>query len=141
MNNAYGKYLKQGVEGASQGQLIVMMYDAAVRFMKQAIKAIETKDIEGAHNNIIRTENIIYELMSTLNTDKGGEIADNLLKLYDYMIWELVDANTAKSIEKIENVLKVITPLRSAWKEIVSRDEPKTPAQTEPERKSVSFSG
>ena len=141
MNNAYGKYLKQGVEGASQGQLIVMMYDAAVRFMKQAIKAIETKDIEGAHNNIIRTENIIYELMSTLNTDKGGEIADNLLKLYDYMIWELVDANTAKSIEKIENVLKVITPLRSAWKEIVSRDESKAPAQTEPERKSVSFSG
>ena len=141
MNNAYGKYLKQGVEGASQGQLIVMMYDAAVRFMKQAIKAIETKDIEGAHNNIIRTENIIYELMSTLNTDKGGEIAENLLKLYDYMIWELVDANTAKSIEKIENVLKVITPLRSAWKEIVSRDESKAPVQTEPERKSVSFSG
>ncbi len=138
-DKAYGNYLKQEVEGASQGKLVVMMYDAAIRFMRAAVKAIEEKKIEEAHNNIVRAENIIYELMSTLNTDEGGEVAQNLLHLYDFMIWELVDANTTKNIAKIENVLKVITPIRSAWKEIVAKDaaahqaqEPKKPGDAKP---------
>lgn len=135
---AYGSYLKQEVEGASQGKLIVMMYDAAIRFMRTAAKAIHEKNVEEAHNNIIRAENIIYELMSTLNTEEGGEVAQNLLHLYDFMIWELVDANTTKNAAKIENVLKVITPIRSAWKEILAREtesqlqEPKNQEETKP---------
>ncbi|MDR0453329.1 MAG: flagellar export chaperone FliS [Deferribacteraceae bacterium] len=123
VEKVYGNYLKQEVEGASQGKLIVMMYDAAIRFMRSAVKAIEEKKVEDAHNNIIRAENIIYELMSTLNTDEGGELAQNLLNLYDFMIWELVDANTNKNAAKIENVIKVIMPIRSAWKEIAARGE------------------
>jgi flagellar protein FliS len=141
--NAYGNYLKQEVEGASQGKLIVMMYDAAVKFMRAAIKSIQEKNIEEAHNNIIRTENIIYELISTINTEEGGEIAQNLLKLYDYMLWELIDANTQKNVEKLENVIKIINPIRTAWKEIMTK-EAATNANTgtdQKEHKSINFAG
>jgi flagellar protein FliS len=120
--NAHDNYLKQEVEGASQGKLVVMMYDAAVRFMRQAIKSIQEKKVEEAHNSIVRTENIIYELMSTINIDEGGEIAQQLLQLYDYMIWELVQANMNKDISRIENVINVLNPIRSAWKEIVAKE-------------------
>lgn len=144
--DAYGNYLKHEVEGATQGQLIVMMYDAAIRFMRLGIKAIEEKKIEGAHNNIIRAENIIYELMSTLNTDKGGEIADNLLRLYDFMVWHLIEANTSKDASKIEDVIKLMLPLRDAWKEAAAKEngisETKQSGDTkQPEYKSVNFSG
>ena len=118
----YNNYLRHEVDGASQGKLIVMLYDAAIRFMRSAKKDIADKKVEEAHNNIIRAENILYELMSTLNTDEGGELAQNLLQLYDFMIWELVEANTTKRVDKIENVLKVITPIRAAWKEVVVRE-------------------
>lgn len=120
--NAYGNYLKQEVEGATQGQLIVMLYDAAIRFMRNGIKGIEEKHIENAHNNIIKAEEILYELMSTLNTDEGGEIADHLLRLYDFMIWTLIEANTSKSIDKINEVLKLMIPLRDAWKEALAKE-------------------
>ena len=144
--NAYENYLKHEIEGASQGKLIVMLYDAAVKFMKRAIAAIEEKNIQGAHDNIIRTENIFYELMSTLNTDEGGEIAATLLKLYDYIIWELIEANRLKSSEKLETLIKLIEPVRGAWKEVAARDaaakEPVGAAKGVPaDHKPVNFSG
>jgi flagellar protein FliS len=136
---AYGSYLKQEVEGASQGKLIVMMYDATVKFIRAGVKAIEEKDIQNAHNNIVRAENIIYELMSTINVEEGGDIAQNLLKLYDYMIEELIEANTKKSVEKLENVLRIINPVRSAWKDVLAKE---TSAKSEArEHKSVNFAG
>jgi flagellar protein FliS len=140
--NAHDNYLKQEVEGASQGKLVVMMYDAAVRFMRQAIKAIEEKRIEEAHNSIIRTENIIYELMSTINVEEGGEIATQLLQLYDYMIWELVQANLSKDTKRIENVLAVINPVRAAWKEIVAKElAAAQQQQAQGEHKPINFAG
>ena len=131
-NNAYGSYIKQEVEGASQGKLIIMMYEASIRFTRAAIKAIGEKQIEDAHNNIVRAENIIYELMSTLNTDEGGEVADHLLRLYDFVIWELVDANTYKNADKLEGVIKVLTPLKDAWREAVQKENA-TQAKPAPE--------
>jgi flagellar protein FliS len=119
---AYQNYLKQEVEGASQTKIVVLLYEAAIKFMRIAVKAIEDKDVEVAHNNLVRTQNIIYELMSTLNTDAGGEIAEELMKLYDYMIWQLEEANTIKDISAIENVIRIITPLKDAWKEVVARE-------------------
>jgi flagellar protein FliS len=133
--NAYGTYLQKEVEGASQGKLIVMLYDATVKFARAGIKAIEEKNIEEAHNNIIRAENIIYELMSTINVEEGGEIAQHLLKLYDYIIWELVDANTQKNAEKLENVIKIINPVRAAWKEVVAKEGKAATTEEKPEQK------
>ncbi len=143
MSNGYNNYVRNEVEGASPGRLVVMMYDAAVRFMTLAIKAIDEKNIQDAHNNIIKAENIFYELMSTLNTDEGGEIAQTLLGLYDFIIWELVHANSTKNKEKIEAVIKLINPVRSAWKEIVSKESSSQATQPTAEeiKKSINISG
>jgi flagellar protein FliS len=136
--NAYGNYLKQEVEGASRGKLVVMLYEACIKFLKIAIKAIEEKNIEAAHNNIIKAQNIVYELMATLNTDEGGQLADHLLRLYDYVVWELVEANVSKNTQKIENVLKVMTPLKDAWREAVQKESAPKEAQ---EAKSINIAG
>jgi flagellar protein FliS len=142
---AYDNYLKNEIEGASQGKLIVMLYDAALKFMKRAITAIDEKNIQDAHNNIIRSENIFYELISTLNTDDGGEIAHTLLHLYDFIIWELVEANKSKDKAKLEGVIKLVEPVRGAWKEIVAKESAAAKAETDGtppvEHKPINFSG
>ncbi|MDR2104232.1 MAG: flagellar export chaperone FliS [Deferribacteraceae bacterium] len=126
MSAAYKNYLKQEIEGASQAKIVVLLYEAAIKFMRTAAKAMEEKNIENSHNNLVRAQNIIYELMSTLNTDAGGDIAEELLKLYDYMIWKLEEANTNKDVRAVQSVVKIITPLKDAWKEVLAREsEPK----------------
>ncbi|MBC7196875.1 MAG: flagellar protein FliS, partial [Deferribacterales bacterium] len=83
--------------------------------------------------------NIIYELMSTLNMD-AGEIAENLLKLYDFMVWQLIEANKEKNSEKINTVIKLLTNLREAWKVIVEKEQ-EVESEAENKKRSVNFAG
>ncbi len=103
MQSPYKNYIKQEVEGATKGKLVLLLYDGAIKFMRISIKAIEEKNIPEAHNNIMKAQNIIYELMSTLNMDVG-DISRNLMRLYDFMIWQLIEANKEKSQEKKSKV-------------------------------------
>ncbi len=115
-------YLKNEIEGATKGKLVLLLYDGAIKFVNMAIKAIEEKNIVAAHENIIKAENILYELLSTLNME-AGEIAENLFKLYDFTIWQLVEANKTKDAEKLTPVLGILKTLRDAWKEVVTKEE------------------
>ena len=106
------------------------------------MKNIDEKDIQSAHNNIVKTENILYELMSTLNMD-AGEISVNLMKLYDFMIWQLIEANRDKDKNKIDSVIELLEPLKNAWKEIVEKESltiVKQPVE-KTEAKSINFAG
>jgi len=136
--NPYQNYIKQEVEGATKGKLVLLLYDGAIKFMKTSCKAIEKEDIQSAHNNMMRAQNIIYELMTTLNMD-AGEVSQNLLKLYDFMIWQLIEANKEKSTEKVETVVKLMVSLREAWKEVVNKEEGE--ALADKEQKSINFAG
>lgn len=144
---AYQNYHKQEVEGASKGKIVLLLIEGAIRFLRRAAKGIEEKNIQEAHNNIIKAENIIYELMSTLNME-AGEIAENLMRLYDFIIWQLVEANKDKDKEKLESAINLLSPLRDAWKEITDKgpvqnaQQPQTAIPTEhAERKSINFAG
>ena len=109
---------------------------------KEKSKAIDENNIQEAHNNIVKAENILYELMSTLNMD-AGEIADNLMRLYDFMIWQLIEANRDKDKNKVESVIELLLPLCDAWKQIVEKDNlsvVKTPVNRE-QTKSINFAG
>ncbi|MBV1821850.1 flagellar export chaperone FliS, partial [Bacteroidales bacterium MSK.15.36] len=88
-NNAYNAYKTNSVNYASKEQLLLMVVDGAVKFSKIAKQGIEEKDIKKAHENIIKTQNIFYELMATLDVEKGGEWAENLMKIYDFIIQRL----------------------------------------------------
>lgn len=138
--NPYKTYLKNEIEGATQGKLVLLLYDGAIKFLKYAIKHIEKNDIPEAHSNIIKSENILFELMSTLNMD-AGEISQNLLKLYDFMVWQLIEANKDKDKSKIEEVIKLLTVLRDGWKEMLLNHS-KELEQTKPqETVKINFAG
>lgn len=142
-SSAYQNYHKQEIEGASKGKIVLLLIEGTIKFLRKASKGVDEKNIQEAHNNIIRAENIIYELMSTLNMD-AGEISENLMKLYDFMIWQLIEANKDKDKSKIESVINLMIPLRDAWKEIADK-EPilNKPKQNEDknEVKSINFAG
>jgi len=139
MQSPYKNYIKQEVEGATKGKLVLLLYDGAIKFMRVSTKAIDDNNVPDAHNNIMKAQNIIYELMSTLNMD-AGEISKNLMRLYDFMIWQLVEANKEKDKEKIDSVIKLMTSLREAWKDVIQKEEGVAKPEQE-ESKSINFAG
>lgn len=139
MTRPYQNYLKQEVEGATKGKLVLLLYDGAIRFMRLAMIAIDEENIQEAHNNIMRTQNIIYELMSSLNMDVG-EISQNLLNLYDFMVWSLIEANRTKDKTKVESVVTIMSDLREAWKGVVEQEE-RGSMKAEDAPKSINYAG
>jgi flagellar protein FliS len=109
------QYLKQSIEGAGQGDLIVLMYDAAITFLNTGKIKIQEKDIEGAHNALVKAINIVRELTASLNTEKGGDIAKNLLSLYAFINRRIVESNTKKETTGIDEALVLMTQLRETW--------------------------
>ena len=116
-NNAYNAYKTNSVNYASKEQLLLMVVDGAVKFSKIAKQGIEEKDIKKAHENIIKTQNIFYELMATLDVEKGGEWAENLMKIYDFIIQRLLEANIKKDVKIMEEIIPIIEDIRDTWHE------------------------
>ncbi len=113
--NPYTAYHRTNVETADQRQLILMLYDGAIRFMRQAVTSIEGKDMEAAHNYLIRARDIVTELLSTLKPEKGGQVGENLKNLYVYMFNRLVEANLNKDKAGVEEVIGLMLTLREGW--------------------------
>lgn len=115
INDAYEKYKKVDVSTASQSKLIIMMYDGAVKFLDKACKAMDKKHgTEEVHNNILKAQEIIYELLASLNYD-AGDIANRLASIYTYMNQRLTEGNISKIKEPIIEVIKYLKELKSAW--------------------------
>lgn len=127
MANAYqqaiGAYQAQSVLTASPGNLITLAYDGLRKFIKLGAAAIEAGDIENANNHLLRAQAIVTELYSSLDVDKGGEIAQNLQRLYDFMYSSLVQANMKKDKAPLDQVLLVLQPIRDGWVEAVKLAE------------------
>ncbi|NLC52923.1 MAG: flagellar export chaperone FliS, partial [Firmicutes bacterium] len=100
-------------------ELILMMYDGAIRFCNQAKNAIEEKKYYEANQLLQRVQAIIDELNYSLNMD-AGEIAANLRNLYDFIATKLVEANIKKDIVTIDQMVNLLTELRSSWAELQS---------------------
>lgn len=115
------KYLEAQVKTASPIQLVCMLYDGAIKFANLALTGIKEKNIEKKTVNIIKTEKIINELRISLNFEKGGEIASNLDKLYDFMYTYLMEANSSDDVPKLEHVIKLLNMLRESWYSIANK--------------------
>lgn len=115
INNPYSKYQQNSIMTASPEELTLMLYNGALKFLKQAIICIEEKDIESAHNKILRVQDILVEFMSTV--DRKYEIGDNLYKLYEFMNYRLREANFKKDIKILEEVYEMIKELRDTWQQ------------------------
>lgn len=121
----YDKYTnqfrEQAAKTASPLQLVIMLYDGAIRFCDIGIASMKKRDIEAQNNNIQRAQRIILELMACLDMENGGEIAKNLMGLYTYCVNQLVEANVYDQSEPIERVKKILSDLRSSWVAIESQ--------------------
>ena len=119
MNPYLNQYKKAQVETSSPEQVLIMLYDGAIRFLNQAKVNIANKDIEQSHVNLTKAQRIITEFMSGLDMDLGGEMAKNLFNLYEYLHHRLVQANIKKDVEIIDEVLAHLRSLKSTWEEAI----------------------
>ncbi|MCL2175368.1 MAG: flagellar export chaperone FliS [Treponema sp.] len=123
---ASSSYKETRIKTAGQGQLIVMMYDGAIKHLTRAIELLnenqgEKKDpasIELISKSIMKTEEIITEFMISLDFDQGGEIAKNLFSLYTWFNRELLEANISQDVKRIINVKNMLSELRNTWSEV-----------------------
>lgn len=113
----YQAYQNNAVNTASSGDLTLMLYNGCIRFIKQAMKDMETKSYETKNQHIQRAQDIIQELMITLDPDI--EISDQLMPLYDYIIHNLREANIKNEVEYLEEALSYVTDFRDTWKEVI----------------------
>lgn len=116
-NQGYAAYANNKVMTASPGELTLMLYDGAIKFCNLAMAAIEEKDIEKAHVNIVKVEHIIEEFQATLN--HKYPIADDFEAVYAYLQRRLREANVKKDKEILEEVLGHLRTMRDTWKEVM----------------------
>ncbi len=121
--NRLNAYKETHIKTASGGRLIIMIYDEAVRQLDYAIEALEGKPqkFDLASNAIIKTQDLITELMVSLDFEKGGEIAQNLFSLYMFFNRQLMDANVKKDVAMLKSVLGFVSDLRDAWHQAINK--------------------
>ena len=123
-SNYQNAYKKASVNTLDQNKLIIMLYDGAIKNANFAVQYMESGEIEKVHDSLIKTKNIVTELLATLNMDQGGEIAKNLKSLYSYMFSQLVEANMEKKSEPVLAVIDLLKELRGAWIQIREKKKP-----------------
>jgi flagellar protein FliS len=127
--NALSAYRETRIKTASQGQLIIMLYDEAIKQLDRGLELLgmnargkrDPGKIEAIGKSIVKTQEIITELMVSLDFEQGGEIAKNLFSLYTWFNQELLEANIAQDLKRITVIRNMINELRGAWTEIVAK--------------------
>jgi flagellar protein FliS len=127
---ALHSYQVNDISTASQSQLILMMYDGALKAVNQSIQCMDKKDIAGQSLHILKAQDIINELSLALDMEQGGEVSKTLEQLYQFVLNQLIQANITSDKMYLESVIKVLSPLREAWSRI---SETSTETQTIPE--------
>jgi flagellar secretion chaperone FliS len=121
--NPYAKqastYKQNQVETATREEILIMLYDGAIRFLLLAKKAHENKDVQKRHENILRAQHIIQEFMSSLDMEIGGEVAQNLYRLYEYLHHQLIQFTLKKDVAMVDEVLDHLRSLKATWTEAI----------------------
>ena len=124
----WNSYRQVAARTAPPGQLVLMLFEGAIRFLEQAKLGFTHEDpLEfnlTISNNIIRAQDIINELNLSLNMREGGAFAANQRRLYNYMDWRLQEANQFKTKEGVEEIIGRMTVLRDAWAEMLRTFNP-----------------
>ena len=118
-------YRSVAVTTASPGQLVLMLYDGALRFLATAARGFEIEQIgeriETINNNLLKTQQILRELQVSLDMKAGGEFSRTMWALYDFMLDQLRQANMRKVVEPIQTVEGLVLELRNAWSQMLEQ--------------------
>jgi flagellar protein FliS len=118
--NGVSAYQETSITTESKGRLIIMLYDGAIKFMRLAIQEIEAQNFEAKGRYIGRAQDIIDELNTVLDMEAGGEVAENLRKLYVFMSSHLSRANVKRDPQMIREVISLMEELNNGWRAITS---------------------
>lgn len=126
-SQALTAYRETSVKTASGGSLIIMLYDECIKRLQFAIELlrvdkIPANSIETINSHIIKAQEVITELMASLNMEAGGEIASNLMAIYSYFYQQLLQANIKKDFEPLCAIKEMMEELRSGWKQAIAAE-------------------
>ena len=119
VNTAYGQYKQTQAATASPGELVVMLYNGAIRFLSGARQCVDAKDVEGANRNLVRAQEIVLELMISVDVS-AGPVARNLFDIYEFIHGHLVKANIRKDGAMIDEAAGLMRELLGAWEQAVA---------------------
>lgn len=117
-------YYQTHVQSRSPLELVVMLYDGAIRFLNQTTEAMERGDLVAKRDAMSRSMAILAELQGMLDHEQGGEVAASLDSLYTYMIERLSTANAERDTKPIAEVVRLLSGLRDAWSQIAQQPQP-----------------
>jgi len=135
------EYKRNAINTASQGELIIMLYEGAINAINEAEKKMHYSSYDIVNRQIKKAVNIIDELRASLDKKKGGDIAERLESIYIYMNEQLINANMDKNIEPLKEIRDLLNQLLSAWKEIVGSGAGKNAAADNKNKKADLNSG
>ncbi len=119
------RYLTQQVMSASPAKLVAMLYERAIVLLQETIEAIDAGDITRRWKANAKTTEVICHLWGTLDRERGGEIAENLNRLYGFMVMRLTMVDVENSAQAAREVIELLEPLRQSWNEVADRNERK----------------
>ena len=122
--NSAQEYRKNAVLGASPAQLVVMLYDGALRFIEGGRLAMRARDINRQNDALQRAQRIVVELLSTLDHEKGGEIAASLASLYGFVLDRLSAANIEDRESALDEAARTLRELRESWAQVAVASAP-----------------
>jgi len=128
--NGHQRYLQTAVETAHPARLVVMLYDGAIRFLLQAQEAMTQRNYEQQNHYLQKAQRILAELISSLDFSKGGEVAENLFRIYTYLYNQLVQANLGDDPSKVQHAIALLSELREAWDIVATQVETPVSAGT-----------
>jgi len=119
--NPFHSYRQAAVTTADRGELLIMTYEAILRWLARSRLAIESGNVVDSHEGLINAQKLVANLSISLDFEKGGEIAQNLRTLYDYVTDRLMWANINKDTATIDAVVGLLRPLLEAWRSAVAQ--------------------
>jgi len=130
MNNltqSSNRYFETSVTTSSPEQLVVLLYEAAIRHLKQAMTSIEHKDLNGKRQSVDRAMAIVQHLQSTLDMERGGQISLELDRLYTYVVFRILDGSAKLSTGPLEEAVKLLSSLLESWREVARQKQGQVP--------------
>lgn len=116
--NGFDVYQQTAISTQNRGRLIVMLYDGAIKFLRQAIGDLQRGDLTAKGQHIAKAQDILFELNTVLDMEKGGQVAQNLRSLYNFMQRHLTQANVQKDPRMIQEVIDLLDELNQSWRAI-----------------------
>lgn len=114
-------YLQTQVQSRTPMELVVLLYDGAIRFLGQARDAMQTGDLATKRDALSRGLAIVGELQNMLNMEAGGEVAERLDGLYTYIHTRCLDANARRDVSGLDESIRLLLPLRDAWAAVATQ--------------------